>query len=517
MSAPPQPGPAQEVVSAAEPTGADAGRGLGRDFAVTLLAQVAVAVGGLLLYRLLALEKGAEGMASYGLVKQDVVFLFPAVILGLQLGLPRYVALERDRPGTAERYFLGAASVTGAAAGVVSVLLLVSPRTTASVLFGDADRTHLVTPLVLTLFATLAFEVVYGYYRGRSEFLLASAARAVSVAAFPVVLVLVAPSEPLAELINSMALAALLTCALLAARPLARAVSEFDAGELRTSVRTLLQYGWRRIPGDYAAVTLMTVPPILAAHVAPLDEVAFLTAGMYVLAVVTIAFQPVGLVFLPLLARLCKEDFDAARRWVNHLTSCALHLAIFMTPQLGLFADVAARSWLGPDFEEAGTVIRITVLPVALYVFFLVLRSSLDAAAVRAYNARNMMVAVAGAATAVTLALALDVGDPVEAIAACFALGLTTLGLLTLRSVDSLFGIRGSRRSVPVAIALSAATAAVAAAVRFGVTGADPPLGALLGVLVLELALGAVYVLGLVRAGVSWPAAIRERLRPRAA
>ena len=491
-------------------------RGLGRDFLVTLGAQVAVAIGGLLLYRLLALEKGAEGMASYGLVKQDVIFLFPAAMLGFQMGLPRYVALDRDRAGAAERYLLGAVAATGAAAAIVSALLLISPGTTAAVLFGDADRTHLVVPLVTTLLATLAFEVVYGYYRGRSKFLLASVTRAASVAAFPVVLLLVVPSEPIGRLINYMAFAVLLSCALLALRPLARGLRGLDLGELRRSVRTLLAYGWRRIPGDYASVTLLTVPPVLAAHVAPLEEVAFLTAGMYVLAVVTIAFQPVGLVFLPLLTRLSSEDFEAARRWVGQLTACALHIAIFVTPQLVLFADVAVRSWLGPDFEDGGAVIRITVLPVAMYVFYLVLRSALDAAAVRAYNSRNNLFAVLAAAVAAALALGLDIGEPVEAIAASFAVGITVLGLLTLASIESLFGVRGTGFRLPVAVGLSAAGAAIAAAVRFGLTGDDPPLGALAGVVVLELALGAAFLAVLSRAGVTWPAAIRDRFRSRA-
>jgi O-antigen/teichoic acid export membrane protein len=492
-------------------------RGLGRDFLVTLSAQVAVAVGGLLLYRLLALEKGAEGMAAYGLVKQDVIFLFPAAMVGLQMGIPRYVALDRDTAGAGERYLLAAIAVTGAAAAIVCTALLVSPDATAALLFGDSDRDHLVVPLVTTLLATLAFEVVYGYYRGRSEFKLASAARALSVAAFPVVLLLVIPSEPLGRLINYMAFAALGTCALLAAKPVVRGLRALDLAELRRSARTLLVYGWRRIPGDYASVTLLTVPPVLAAHVAPLDQVAYLTAGMYVLAVVTIAFQPVGLVFLPLLSRLCKEDFAAARRWVGQLTACALHLAIFLTPQLLLFADVAIRAWLGPDFEDGGRVIRITVLPVAMYVFYLVLRSALDAAAVTAYNSRNNAIAVVAAAAAVGLGLGFDVGDPVEAIAASFAVGIVCLGILTLASINSLFGIRDTNYALPVTLALSGAAAAVAALARFAVVGDEPPLGALVGVGVLELALGAVYLAGLNRAGVTWPAAIRERFRGRAA
>jgi O-antigen/teichoic acid export membrane protein len=507
------------VSTAPPPTSADVARGaadargLGRDFVVTLGAQIAIAAGGLLLYRLIALEKGAEGMASYGLVKQDVLFLFPAAMLGFQMGLPRYIALDRDREGSSERYLVAAVAATGFAAALVSILLLASPGTTAAVLFGDSDRSHLVVPLVTTLLATLAGEVIWGYYRGRSEFLLPSAYRVLCVAALPVALLIAFPSEPIGRLINYMAFGALAGSVVLAARPLARGLRAIELGAVRRSVRTLLDFGYRRVPGEYASVTLMTVPPIVAAHVAPLEEVAFLTAGMYVLAVVTIAFQPVGMVFLPLLSRLCREDFEAARRWVGQLTACALHIAIFLTPQLVLFADVAVRSWLGPDFEDGGTVIRITVLPVALYVFYLVLRSALDAAAITAYNSRNNTIALLAAAIAAAVALGLDVGAPVEAIAASFAVGLSILGILTLGSIRSIFGMERAAFALPLALALSAVGAAIGALIRFAVTGDDPPLGALVGIGAVELALGAAYVAALVRAGVTWPIAIRDRFR----
>src|SRR5205085_7205249 len=154
--------------------------------------------------------KGTAALASYTLIKQLVVFLFPGVMLGLQTGVPRYVAIDREREGAAERYLLSALCLTGAAATLLSCLLLVSPKATSAVLFGHDQRTSLVVPLVATLFATMTFEITYGYYRGRSEFKLASAARVVSVATLPVVLVLVAPHKPIGELMTLMAIGLLI-------------------------------------------------------------------------------------------------------------------------------------------------------------------------------------------------------------------------------------------------------------------------------------------------------------------
>jgi O-antigen/teichoic acid export membrane protein len=488
-----------------------------RDLVVTTLSQVAVAVGGLLLYRLLALEKGAEGVASYALVKQAVIFLMPAVSLGFETGVPRYVALGRDEEGAGERYLLAALALTGITCAVVSVALLVSPPAAASLFFGDDGRTHLVLPLVATLVATLTWDMVFGYYRGRSEFLMVSVARMLTVAALPVVLLIVIPDEPIGDLISLMAIGVLVPHLLLALRPVARAVRPLRPERVLDAGRTLLDYGRRRIPGDTAAVVLMTVPPLLAVHFAPLREVGYLTVGLYVIAVVTIAFGQIGLIFLPLLSRLCKEDFAAASRWVSKLAACALHIAIFATPQLLLFTDVAMQAWLGEEFEPAGPIIRITVAPVALYLFYLVLRSALDAAAVKAYNSRNNLLALLAAAVAATVSLALGLGEPATAIAASFALGIACLGALTLASAHSIYRLDSSEYALRTSLTLSLAAAGAGLAVRLTVVDSDASLLTVAALGLGELGLGALYLAGLVRAGVTWPLDIRDRFMRRAA
>jgi O-antigen/teichoic acid export membrane protein len=505
--------------AAADPTAAAAerqaasessGRALGRDFVVTTLAQVAVAVGGLFLYRLLAREKGADSVASYALIKQVVIFLLPAAMLGMQTGVPRYIALDRERERASERYLLAAATVTVLTTAALSAAVLVSRRGTAEVLFGDPDRTSLVIPLIATLAATIAFEVTYGYFRGRSAFALASVARIVAVAALPVVLLVVIPGESIGKLITLMAVGLLLTCVLLAGPPLLRALLPLRPRDTLASARTLLNYGLRRVPGEYAAVILLAVPTVVAAHVAPLREVAYLTAGMYVLAVVTIAFQPVGLVFLPFLSRLCATDFEEARRWVAKLAACALHVSIYATPQILLFADVLVEAWLGPQFRSAGAVIRITLAPVAMYVVYLLLRNALDAVAVKAYNARNNLIALAAAGAAASALLEFDVGQPVEAIAASFAIGIACLGGLTLASVHQLFRIGTSDYALKVAIPLGLAAAAVGAGLRLTAIHYGSPPSLFVALAAVELGLGALYFTGLVKAGVTWPADIRN-------
>ncbi|MBV9212845.1 MAG: hypothetical protein JOZ25_04270 [Actinobacteria bacterium] len=484
-----------------------------RDISVTVVGQVAVLVGGVLLYRLLATHKGASGLASYALVKQIVVFVFPAVMLGLQTGVPRYVALSRTEGG-AESVLVAAIGITGISCAVVSALALAFPRATASLLMGSAHRTNLVVPLVATLASTVALEVVSGYLRGRLDFLVRTIVLVVGVAAFPVVLLIVIPTRPIGDLITLMAVALMVLCVGAAVPPLVRAVR---AGLRRSldACRALARYGFRRIPGEAAAIGLFTLTPIAAAHVAPLRQVAYISAGMQVLAMIRIAFQSIGLIFLPVLTQLWETNRETARRYVGLLTTCALHVALFATPQLLLFADVAIRAWLGPSFAHAGHVIRLMMLPVPVYVFYLLLHVSLDAALVRSYNSRNRVISLVVAAGLAAVLLGFHVDKPINAIAWSFAIGVLALGALTLRSVQSVFGITMEGAAVAPAVGLSAAAAAAGLALRATILGPAHSILVLVPLLALELALGAVYVAGLVRAGAAWPGELWLRLARR--
>jgi O-antigen/teichoic acid export membrane protein len=332
---------------------------------------------------------------------------------------------------------------------------------------------------------------------------------------FPVAILLVAGERAIGTLITLMALLAIAPCIVVLAQPLASAVCAFRPSELRDAAGTLLDYGYRRIPGDLATAALFTLPPILAAHVVDLRGVAYLSAGMYVLSMMTVVFQPVGLIFLPLLSRLCATDFDAARRQVRLLATSAVHLALLITPQLILFASTIVRAWLGPSFADAGAIITITVFPTGAFILNIVLRSALDAAAVTAYNSRNNVTSLLVATACVTAALALGIAAPLTCIAVSLAIGVFLFGFLTLLSVHRLFQLAVADYALPLALALSLLAAALAAPIRLYVIGDDTSFGAVGLIALLELVLVTSYIALLGRCGVGWPGEVSSLLRAR--
>ena len=487
-------------------------RGLGRDMAVTGTSQLIVAIGGLVLYRQLAIQQGIDGFADYALIKQAVTLVVPVALIGLGPALPRAIAARRPdhTEPSAESFLLGALAVASCASAVLILIALAAPAATASVLFGGSARQSLVAPFAATLASTVLFRVAYGFFRGRGRFVAGSVIESIGVAIAPVVIVVVRPSAPIEHLVIAMA-------SVLAALSLGAVVPGVARGirgrlaRLREAVSALVRYGARRVPGDLAYVVLFASAPALIARVGTAHDVAYFSAAQQILGLLTIAGLPIGLVALPRLAALWGTDRPAARRVTLDVVQAGILAGAFITVQLLAFGDVAARAWLGPAFADSGTVIRTVAAATGAYLLYVLLRSPIDAVAVRSYNTRNTLVAVVVFALLVGAGRLLDLGS--EAITVAFSVGLALLGILSLVTAGQLFGIR-VRQFQLVACALAILPVAViAAVVRLRIDIADAGLTTLLGIAVLEPFLLALYLLALHLSGARLPGGpLRRRL-----
>ena len=484
-----------------------------RDVGVTLAAQVAFAALSLLLYRLLAQNTGTDGFASYSLVKQAVAIAFPVVTVGLVGGLPRYLALPKDGESPAsEAYLLAAVGICGGASALVGGLALLFPGAAAALFFGSSARDDLAVAFVALLAANSAYHVAYGYYRGLLRVRTASAFQVGAFALPPPLLVLAFPDEPIDTLVLMIALVLAIASLLAIGPPLVRALRDAYRRRARAAAHSLWDYGHRRVPGEMAQLALVVTVPILAAHVGTLTDVAYLSAGQQVLSMISLAVVPLGLVLLPSLARLWAVDRERASGYVTQLASFAVHLAIFLSIQAVLYADIAVRIWLGENFEDAGSVVRVTVAPAAMFAVYLLLRSTLDAVEVRSFNSRNNLIALATFAALATAFLTLDAMDPVFAVAWAFCAGVTVQGALTLWTVHRFFRVPPRAYTLGVALPAGIATGLAGLAARPLIDGAS---GELLLLLALEAVLAFAYFGALVWRGAGWVVLLRERLLSR--
>jgi O-antigen/teichoic acid export membrane protein len=477
---------------------------------VTLLGQLLVAAGAVALYRLLAVKTGTDGFASYSLAKQAVNLLFPVVTVGLVGGLPRYLALRRQTEGhpSTGAYLLAAIGISGLVTAASVAVALLAPGATAAVLFGGEGGRSLVAGSAALLVGTAAFYVAFGYFRGELRITTGNVLQVLGVGLLPPVLVLALPNESIATLVALMGLGLAVMSLAFIAVPIARGAVEARAAELREAGRRLLDYGGRRVPGEIAQLALFALVPVLAAHVTGLREVAFLGAALQVVNLLALALNPLGVVLLPSVAQRWASDPERTSRQIAQLAAMALHLGLFATVQVFVFAGIALEAWLGSNFAGAGPLVRVALLAVGPFVFYLAMRSSLDAAAVRSYNARSNIIGLAAFVVVAAGLLATDVAAPAFAVAWAFAAGVAVQGGLTFFFVRRLFGVRLSDYALGRVLPLAALTAAGAVVAQPLVEGSGAQLVLLVAV---ELVLTAVYLGGLVVSHVGWITFLRTR------
>jgi O-antigen/teichoic acid export membrane protein len=151
---------------------------------------------------------------------------------------------------------------------------------------------------------------------------------------------------------------------------------------LEPTMRTLLRYGVRRLPGDVALPALFTYPTFAVAAVLPggaeAGYVGFTTSAV---TLICSFFGMLTPVLLPRLSRLFhRPGRDGATvRMLTALPVFAAGLASAAAAVFALLAPVLVRGFLGPEFAPATGVLRAGVLAAIPLAMFYAARPTLDA------------------------------------------------------------------------------------------------------------------------------------------
>jgi O-antigen/teichoic acid export membrane protein len=347
------------------------------EYFTTFLTEFLIMASQLITYKLAAHQLGKSGFAEYALARRSISLLFPVPVLGLAVGLPRYLGFANgrgDREGAA-RYYGATLWCVGGAALCCFLTMNLFAKSFAFLLFGDTQYSYLAFPLSLVVIALCTHTVVCGYFRGHMEMNRANLLQIVNLALVPILSFLVA-GPSLSRALTSIGVVSM---------------SVSLGGLLKTPFRAialnnlketgeLLKYGVQRVPGDFILMALFTLPATFVAHSRGVQEAGFVAFGISVVSMIGSVFAPVGLVLLPkattMLARGAHIELKRHVRFILEVTlaaSVAIILAIeIWIPRLLLL-------YLGPGLEQIIPVVRILAVGALPYSLYLVLRNLVDA------------------------------------------------------------------------------------------------------------------------------------------
>jgi len=474
--------------------------------AVTTAASVASLI---LVTKWLAGGLGPTEFGFWGLSRRLFITVTSVSTIPLGVALARGLAMARDE-GEMQATLLAGALIALVPNLLLLVLGLLAPDLWAVLVFRDPARGGLIVATAAGLGGMAVYTVVFGWYRGRQQMRRASFWQLWSLGLGPL---LAAWSLRDSQLADPVVLAMGLT-PLVAVLPLVGWVVKAPIPpwhRITARIRDLLRYAVPRIPGGLAFGVLLSIGPLLAGYAGTMADAGYLVVGQSALRVVEGATASFAVVALPKIASMNADGAtDFLRDRSEDLIAMALHLGLFLSGLLLLWAPEIVAVWLGPGYELAVPVVRVFLMGVCPYLGYAVLRSVIDALEERAVNARNVYRAV-GVTTALSLLAALtDMGT--LGLAGAGVLGFCLLGALSVRHLWRSLHLGSAELRVAGVVGVNIGFLALFAVLRNQLPLHWTAGGRLVAGIVAGLLGGVAYVLLLRRRGVRWVSEIEERL-----
>lgn len=470
-----------------------------RDVAMTMATSVLTIVALVAATRMAATGFGPEGFGAYMLSRRILATLEPLSTAAMGTALTRALARE---PGDALP-LLSAGFVLATLSALTCFAAMVgADRLLAEHVFQSVTYIPLVRATAATVLGYSVFTTAYSWYRGSDRMAAANGLQFAATAIGPAIATLVyhRPGQEAALV----AATAVFTFA--AGAPVA--VEVFRRRELVTGIgqrmALLARYSWPRIIDGLSFTALLALAPFLVVVGGSLRDAAFVAVGQLILRVVEAVTEGLGRVALPAFARMhAGEAVDRLADRVGSLVAAVFHISTFVTLQLLVFAPLLTSVWLGPDYAEAGLVVRLSVLAILPYMMFVTLRSVLDAIEPRPVNTVNLMISVGVAVIA--SAIALRLGQGARGLTLATSVAFTLLGALTLRSVVKRCSFSGQALHIQPVLVFNIAALAVAIWVA-GAAAELPSLMAVATVAAVEAILALAYAMLLRQRRVVWVA-----------
>ncbi|WP_045747711.1 lipopolysaccharide biosynthesis protein [Actinoplanes rectilineatus] len=346
-----------------------------RDYAATLAVQWGTLAGGLFLFHLVAGRGGVDGFAYYQIARGVVSSCQPVVMLGLGQGLHRYLPRTHQRTETLARQAFLTQAGTALAIGLAGTAVAAS---LADLLGLDGGRPEVVAILILlagNCLCTLTTAALRGTHQvTRSNIVAGIGLGAVPLLAFPF-----AARIDDFLILQGLGMGSVAVIGILTVRR--RSPAPRIPGPEPT-LRLLMGYGVKRLPGDLALPALFTLPTFAVATARPgAPEAGYVGFATSAVTLICSLFGTLTPVLLPRLSGLFHSPGDDAstHRMLTLLPVVAAALATGAAAVFGLFAPALVHGFLGPEFTAAIGVLRVGVLAAIPLAMFYAARPTLDA------------------------------------------------------------------------------------------------------------------------------------------
>ncbi|MCS6982286.1 MAG: oligosaccharide flippase family protein [Flavobacteriales bacterium] len=406
-----------------------------KDFLATLLTEGLVLLMGLWGFKLAGQRFGAEGFALYSLARRAFSFLYFFGNWGFGASIPRFIAFHHDDKEKQHQYL-----VAGVLSSVVVTLLLffvvtLLIRPLTYLFFGSHQPARLLQGIGFLLLLNPLLIGVYGYFRGIQAPRHANLFKVLSQGIPMVAAIFLSAS--VADIFWKQSALTFLAGGVYAVVLLYSTRLHRTPFPGRDVFRSLLSYSLPRIIGDISFIALSSLPPFLITHLVDYKAGGAMAFGITLMNIMAFTMSPVGLVFLPRATILLKEmKIREVGRVVRKVSGMAWLIG-GATLVAFLVAGRFVLPWIAvsDDYGLLWNLVGVALLAGVFNVHFIGLRSFIDAAYHKSYNAFHAFYALILFLGLASGALALPQPYRLPVVMGAFVVSFIFLYVLTIRKI----------------------------------------------------------------------------------
>jgi len=410
-----------------------------KDVSLTFITEIVVLIGMIFIYKLIAKNFGPEGLGKYSLVRRVVSFFYPFFLLGIGIGLPRFISMSKDKNQRSCYIKVGVTVVIGCTLIFITITNLFK-EFFSRIFLGHIDYTNLVFPFSILLLGLILHFLIYSYFCGRLFVKTFNLLQAINLAIAPLVILLIFNNISIEKIIVLIGITTITIGFIFSLFFIKEFVIPVAMQQLNKSLKELLRYSIPRVPGVFAWIAFFSLGPIFAGHLTSIKEVGYLSVSQSLLFGLGGVVTPLSIILLPKVSSLISQGKQKTiKENVNLLISATLQCSIYMCAQLMVFSDAIIKYWLGSEFFNAIPVMRIVLISITFYAFHVAMRGILDAVKVKPLNAINISISLGIFLLLAGISFFFKSLPPIISLSIAFTSGLMCLGVLTYMSVRKIY------------------------------------------------------------------------------
>lgn len=399
-----------------------------KDLFITFLGQLLVMGITFLLNKIISNQYSVEDFGTYNLIKRVVSIVSFVMVMAMGIAIPKYIseANELDDLQLKESYMLSSLFLIVITSLTLTSFLLIFKDSISEFIFGNSQLSNFIFPICMYAFSAGLITYTYSFYRGINNF---TKFNIVGLNLQLITLLTALIIKDNLILLHYSWSVLLLLYAIFEILTLYKK-NNFSFKGLKNklgTLRTLIEYGLPRVPGDFVLFAFNLAPMIVVNSNFGTEQVAYFSAALSINALITPLFSLVGTILLPFVSKsMVNNSVDNMKNKIKVLGVIYIIISLISIFIIYLFGKTILILLFNSDYVNSIQIVKIVIISILPNAFYLLLRSPLDGVSKFPYNTICLLISF------IIYIILLLSSNSIEMVAYSVVITYTILGLLSL-------------------------------------------------------------------------------------